>query len=117
MPDDTELLLRPDPAESPAARRKAPRRQPEMAPRAPSALAERPRPSRRRWLRWALFLLLPIALLAGGYWYVTGGQVMSTDDAYVEADKVGVSTDVSGIVQQVDVRTGGTTAAAASRRS
>jgi membrane fusion protein, multidrug efflux system len=50
-----------------------------------------------------LFLLLPLALLAVGYWYVTGGQVMSTDDAYVEADKVGVSTDVSGIVQQIDV--------------
>jgi membrane fusion protein (multidrug efflux system) len=28
---------------------------------------------------------------------------MSTDDAYVEADKVGVSTDVSGIVQAIDV--------------
>ena len=28
---------------------------------------------------------------------------MSTDDAYVEADKVGVSTDVSGIVKEVDV--------------
>jgi multidrug resistance efflux pump len=41
--------------------------------------------------------------IVGGYWYVTGGQVMSTDDAYVEADKVGVSTDVSGIVQEVDV--------------
>jgi len=32
-----------------------------------------------------------------------GGQVMSTDNAYVEADKVGISTDVSGIVQDVDV--------------
>ena len=42
MPDDTELLLRPDPAESPAARRKAPRGRPEMAPQTPSALAERP---------------------------------------------------------------------------
>src|SRR5437667_1733496 len=103
MPDDTELLLRPDPAESPAARRKAPRGRPEMAPQTPSALAERPRSSHRSWLRWALFLLLPIALIAGGYWYVTGGQVMSTDDAYVEADKVGVSTDVSGIVREVDV--------------
>jgi len=103
MSDDTELLLRPDPAESPTARRKAPRRPPETAPRAPSALAERPRPSRRPWLRWALFLLLPLVLLAGGFWYVTGGQVMSTDDAYVEADKVGVSTDVSGIVKEIDV--------------
>lgn len=61
-------------------------------------------PARNRRVRWALFALLPIAAAAGAYWYVTGGQVMSTDDAYVEADKVGISTDVSGIVQEVDVR-------------
>jgi membrane fusion protein (multidrug efflux system) len=57
----------------------------------------------RRWVRGALFILLPLALIAGGYWYVTGGQVMSADDAYVEADKVRISTDVSGIVKEVDV--------------
>ena len=50
-----------------------------------------------------LFALLPLALMVGGYWYVTGGQIMSTDDAYVEAEKVGVSTDVSGTVRDVDV--------------
>jgi membrane fusion protein (multidrug efflux system) len=61
------------------------------------------RPVRRRGMRRILFALLPLALIAGGYWYVTGGQVMSTDDAYVEADKVGISTDVSGIVKEVDV--------------
>jgi len=54
-------------------------------------------------MRWALFLLLPLALILGGYWYVTGGQVMSTDNAYVQADQVGISTDVSGIVKDVDV--------------
>jgi len=54
-------------------------------------------------VRGTLFALLPLALIAGGYWYVTGGQVMSTDDAYVEADKVGISTDVSGIVKEIDV--------------
>jgi membrane fusion protein, multidrug efflux system len=59
--------------------------------------------SRDHLVRWGLFALLPIALIGGAYWYVTGGQVMSTDDAYVEADKVGVSTDISGIVQDVDV--------------
>src|SRR5580704_3688077 len=42
-----------------------------------------PRHPRRRWMRGAFFLLLPLALIAGAYWYVTGGQVMSTDDAYV----------------------------------
>jgi membrane fusion protein, multidrug efflux system len=69
----------------------------------PSVSEEAPRSARKRWTRWTLMALLPVALIAGGYWYVTGGSVMSTDDAYVEADKVGVSTDVSGIVQEVDV--------------
>src|SRR5580704_12334202 len=74
------------------------------AQRPDSAAGKRgPRPARNQRVRWALFALLPIALIAGAYWYVTGGQVMSTDDAYVEADKVGVSTDVSGIVQDVEV--------------
>jgi membrane fusion protein (multidrug efflux system) len=62
-----------------------------------------PRFSRQRSTRWSLFALLPLALIAGSYWYVAGGAVMSTDDAYVEADKVGISTDVSGIVKEVDV--------------
>jgi membrane fusion protein, multidrug efflux system len=64
---------------------------------------EKPQAAPRRWLRPALFMALPVALIAGGYWYVTGGKVMSVDDAYVESDKVGVSTDVSGVVQDVDV--------------
>jgi membrane fusion protein (multidrug efflux system) len=50
-----------------------------------------------------MFGLLPLALIIGGYWYTTGGQVVSMDDAYVEADKVGVSTDVPGIVAEVAV--------------
>jgi membrane fusion protein (multidrug efflux system) len=60
-------------------------------------------PSTRQRLRWILFALLPIALIVGGYWHVTGGKIMSTDDAYVNAEKVGVSTDVAGIVQEVNV--------------
>jgi membrane fusion protein, multidrug efflux system len=67
--------------------------------------ADTVRRSRRRdRVRWGLFALLPLVLLGGGYYYVTGGQIMSTDDAYVQADRVGVSTDVSGIVQDVAVK-------------
>ena len=51
-----------------------------------------------------LFVLLPVALAYGGYVYVTGGQTMSTDNAYVQADMVGVSTDVSGTVLSVAVQ-------------
>jgi membrane fusion protein, multidrug efflux system len=67
-----------------------------------SKSAEKVRQLRRRGrVRWVLFALLPIALIAGAYWYVTGGSVMSTDDAYINAEKVGIATDVSGIVQDV----------------
>jgi membrane fusion protein, multidrug efflux system len=112
MPGDaTVLSLRSDTAETPAARRDVLRQQPEQLPREqPERPAERsaapekaPQSPRRRRPRWVLFALLPLALLAGGYWYVTGGRMMSTDNAYVEADKVGISTDVSGIVKEIDV--------------
>jgi membrane fusion protein (multidrug efflux system) len=42
-------------------------------------------------------------LVIGTYFYVTGGATISTDNAYVQADMVGVSTDVTGIVKEVDV--------------
>ncbi len=61
------------------------------------------RQSRKSLRRPLLFALLPLALLVAGYLYVTGGAVMSTDDAYVQADMVGLSTDVSGIVREVSV--------------
>jgi len=62
-----------------------------------------PQSSRRPWVRRMLFLLLPLALIAGSAWYVIGGRVMYTDNAYVNADKVGISTDVAGTVVEVDV--------------
>jgi membrane fusion protein, multidrug efflux system len=74
---------------------------PEVQPDEPGG--EEPQ-SRRSWVRWGMFALLPLALIVGVYWYVTGGRIMSTDDAYVEAEKVGVSTDVAGIVKDVDVK-------------
>ena len=114
MPVDAKLASRPTEAPAtPAAKRGTPSEQPERpqlpfnvpatrreAPRgAPESAISPPRP----WIRWALFAALPLALIAGAYWYVAGGQVMSTDDAYVEADTVGISTDVPGIVEEVDV--------------
>ena len=103
MPDDATIVaLRSDTAEAPTAKRAAPQKKPERSGGMPSA-AEKPARSPRRWGRWALFALLPLAMIVGCYWYITGGAVMSTDDAYVEADKVGISTDISGIVANVDV--------------
>ena len=104
MAAEAKLAVLPkETAETPAARRDAPQMQPERPAAAAATPQKQSGSPRRRWMRWALFALLPLALLAGAYWYVTGGQVMSTDDAYVQAETVGVSTDVSGIVQEIDV--------------
>src|SRR5258708_14186127 len=46
---------------------------------------EKTSPPRRPWTRQLLFAFLPLVLLCAGYFYVTGGQIVSTDDRYVEA--------------------------------
>ncbi|MGE5159719.1 MAG: HlyD family secretion protein [Gemmatimonas sp.] len=103
LADDEAVGRRSNGNETPQARSIPAAERPE-APSATEAAAEpKARIGRRRLLRWGLFALLPLALVAGAYWYVNGGQVVSTTDAYVEADKVGISTDVSGLVQDVDV--------------
>ncbi|HWY63203.1 MAG TPA: HlyD family secretion protein [Rhizomicrobium sp.] len=62
------------------------------------------RASRRRgWLRPAMFALLPLALIGGAVAYMKGGRTMTTDDAYVNTRQVGISTDVAGIVSEVNV--------------
>jgi membrane fusion protein, multidrug efflux system len=103
MPDDATIVsLRSDTTEAPAAKREAPQKPPERPAKEPSAPLKE-RSSHRPWTRWALFAVMPLALIVAGYWYVTGGKVMSTDDAYVEADSVGISTDVPGIVNEINV--------------
>lgn len=61
------------------------------------------RSRRQRW-RLPLMVAVPIlAALAGGYFYVVTSRYVSTDDAFVQADRVEVSADVSGRVVAVDV--------------
>jgi len=45
-----------------------------------------------------------LVLLVAGYWYLTGGRYVSTDNAYVQAARVAISTDVSGRVVDVEVK-------------
>ena len=100
-----EPALKPVPAErgdKPEAPPVAPARPPSDL-RARISAAKTLRFDRKLWLRRGLFGLLPLALVIGGIWYVTGGRIMSTDNAYVNAETVGISTDVAGIVQDVDV--------------
>lgn len=54
---------------------------------------------RSRWRRPALMLALPLLLAAVGGWiWLNGGQSVSTDNAYIQQDKVSISSDVTGRV-------------------
>lgn len=64
-------------------------------------------PTRRRWLRPALMLggILAVVAGAGAFW-LHGGRYAGTDNAYVQAGKLLLATDVSGIVRQIAVQEG-----------
>jgi membrane fusion protein (multidrug efflux system) len=61
----------------------------------------------RRYRRTLLLVVLPLAaLLAGVIFYLNGGRYVSTDDAYVGAQKVLITPDISGKIEKVVVREG-----------
>jgi membrane fusion protein, multidrug efflux system len=64
-------------------------------------------PARKAWRRWALMLVVPLALLAGAllYWQSLQGKV-STDNAYLKQDMVAVSAEVGGRIIEVMVEDG-----------
>lgn len=62
-----------------------------------------PRP--RRIGRLVVMLSVPLFLaLVGGYFWLTSGRYVSTDNAYVQADKISISAQVSGPIIEVAVR-------------
>jgi membrane fusion protein (multidrug efflux system) len=78
---------------------------PEATAEAPTQV-RRPADGRKR-LRKVLLIVLPaLAALIGGGIYLMGGRYISTDNAYVGAQKVLITPDVSGKVVRVTVREG-----------
>ncbi|WP_319533712.1 HlyD family secretion protein [uncultured Cohaesibacter sp.] len=58
----------------------------------------------RRIGRFALMIIVPLMLVAGGGWvWLTGGRFEETDNAYAQQTKIAISADVSGRIQSVDV--------------
>jgi membrane fusion protein, multidrug efflux system len=58
----------------------------------------------RQRLRLPLMVGVPVLVLLGAlYYYILGGREQSTDDAYVRAAQVTISSNVSGRVSEVDV--------------
>lgn len=63
--------------------------------------------SRRKLLRWGLMAGGVLAVvIGGGFYWLSSGRWVDTDDAYVQADSMTLSTDVSGIVASIPVHEG-----------
>jgi membrane fusion protein (multidrug efflux system) len=81
------------------------------APAARPKLAAEPRrrlmAGMRRYRRFLLLVVLPlVAAIAGITFYLNGGRYVTTDDAYVGAQKVLITSDVSGKIFSVTVKEG-----------
>lgn len=56
-------------------------------------------------LRLTLLLVVPVlGLASGGWYYFANGRYVETDNAYVKADKTGISAEVDGRVVKVAVK-------------
>jgi membrane fusion protein (multidrug efflux system) len=61
----------------------------------------------RKYRRFLLLVVLPLAAVIGGIaFYLSGGRYVTTDDAYVGAQKVLITPDISGKIEKVVVREG-----------
>jgi membrane fusion protein, multidrug efflux system len=61
----------------------------------------------RRYRRFLLLVVLPlVAAIAGVTFYLNGGRYVTTDDAYVGAQKVLITPDISGKIEKVIVKEG-----------
>ena len=91
----------PTPSLAPAAAPQAPAAEPEAPPSAPKKTRG------RGFLRGFLMLGgIAVVIVGGTAYWLSGGRWISTDDAYLRAPKLMVSTDISGIVSSVDVAEG-----------
>jgi membrane fusion protein, multidrug efflux system len=77
----------------------------------PTKIAAQPRrrllAGLRKYRRFLLLVVLPLVAVAGGLvFYLNGGRYVTTDDAYVGAQKVLITPEISGKIEKVVVREG-----------
>ncbi len=92
----------------PKAEDAAPARAPKADPVPPPvSAAEGDAQVRPRWRTRILMFGLPAVLIAVGGWYwLTSGGSVSTDNAYVQMDKVSIAAEVGGRITEVAVKDG-----------
>lgn len=69
-----------------------------------SAEAAPPLEEKRKtpWGRYALMAIVPLILIAGGvYYWLTSGKTASTDNAYIQQNRVSITSEVGGKILDV----------------
>ena len=88
----------PEPAQAHAPAKAA------VPPPPPAAVAAATRKKRNGFRRFLLLVVLPaVAAVGGTAWYLNGGRYISTDNAYVGADKALITPYVTGPIVAVHV--------------
>jgi len=88
----------PEPAQAPAPAK------PAIPPPSPAAVAATRAKKRNGLRRFVLLIVLPVAAVAGGTaWWLNGGRYVSTDNAYVGADKALITPYVTGPIFAIHV--------------
>jgi membrane fusion protein, multidrug efflux system len=81
-----------------------PAHQPAAPVAAPPAKVQSAVAPRRRGARFFLIVVVPVlAVVFGTYWWLSGGRYVSTDNAYVGADKALITPQVTGPIVAVHV--------------
>lgn len=72
---------------------------------APTTASASPPRAARKWRRTTALIAVPTLItLIIGYFWLTSGRFVSTDNAYIQQDKVSVSADVTGRIVDVAVK-------------
>ncbi len=80
-------------------------RDPQIVTERAQAVQEHQQGKQKKWLRPVLMVSVPLALVgAGAAYYLANDHYVSTDNAYVQQDKVSVSAEVNGRIVDVAVR-------------
>ncbi|HEY5204572.1 MAG TPA: HlyD family secretion protein [Roseiarcus sp.] len=92
------------PARTPAPGPQAPPSAPQPSTAPPAAQAPLVVKRKRRFSRFVMLVVIPLVALAFGFsWWLSSGRYVSTDNAYVGADKSLITPQVTGAIVAVHV--------------